>query len=97
MNLETKKLQEEIMVAIPKKFTPSMNISLATPIVEGELQVVVRAMDKGKAPSPNGIVVEFFVKFWHIIGGRLPWYDCKVHQRQKIPEKSYKNVDNLIV
>jgi hypothetical protein len=79
MNLKTKKFKEEIMVAIPKKFTPSINISFAIPIIEGELQVLVRAMDKGKAPSPNGIAVEFFVKFWHIIGCRLPWYDYKVH------------------
>ncbi len=68
MNLETKKLKEEIMVAIPKKLTPSMNISLATPIIEGELQVVVRAMDKGKVPSPNGIMVVFFVNFGTSLG-----------------------------
>jgi hypothetical protein len=40
-------------------------------------------------------VADFFVKFWHIIGGRLPWY--KVHWRQKILEKNYKKVDNPIV
>jgi hypothetical protein len=68
MNLETKRFKEEIMVAIPKKLTPSMNISLATPIIEGELQVVVRAMDKGKAPSPNGIVADFFVNFGISLG-----------------------------
>ncbi len=44
-----------------------MNISLATPIIEGELQVVARAMAKGKTPNSNGIMAEFFVKFQHIV------------------------------
>jgi len=68
MNLEIKRLKEEIMVAIPKKFTHSMNISLATPIIEREFQVVTRVMAKGKTPNSNGIMANFFVKFRHIIG-----------------------------
>jgi hypothetical protein len=68
MNLEIKRLKEKIMVAIPKKFTHSMNISLTTPIIEEELQVITRATAKGKTPSLNGIMAEVFVKFWHIIG-----------------------------
>jgi hypothetical protein len=35
LKLDTKKLIKEIMTTIPKKFTHSMNISLATPIIEG--------------------------------------------------------------
>lgn len=35
MTFEIKRLKEEIMMAIPKKFTDSMNISLVAPIIEG--------------------------------------------------------------
>jgi hypothetical protein len=48
------------MAANPKKFTHSMNISLAAPITEGELQAITRAMAKGKALGPDKIVTNFF-------------------------------------
>jgi hypothetical protein len=45
-----------------------MNISLAAPIIEGELQAIIRAMAIGKVLGPKKIVTKFFVKVWHIIG-----------------------------
>ena len=36
---------------------------------EWDLEYVVRAMAKGNAPSPNEVVIEFFLHYWHIIRG----------------------------
>jgi hypothetical protein len=45
-----------------------MNISLAAPITEEELQAITRAMAEGKALGPDKIATNFFVKVWHITG-----------------------------
>jgi len=54
MNLETKRLKEEIMMAIPKKFTHSMNISLVAPITKGEFQLQPRLWPKEKPQALMG-------------------------------------------
>jgi hypothetical protein len=33
-----------------------------------ELRLALEAMAKGKAPRPNGIIVEFFLSMWLVIG-----------------------------
>jgi hypothetical protein len=54
MNLETKRLKQEIMMAIPKKFTYSMNISLVAPITKGEFQLQPRLWPKEKPQALMG-------------------------------------------
>jgi hypothetical protein len=63
MNLETKRLKEKIMMAISKKFTHSMNISLIASITEGEFQLQPRLWPKER---PQALMINFFVRFWHI-------------------------------
>lgn len=41
---------------------------MGQPILKLELHAAARAMAKEKAPRPNGFGVEFFTKFWHLIG-----------------------------
>jgi hypothetical protein len=48
MNLETKRLKEKITMAIPKKFTHSMNNSLVVAITKGEFQLQPRLWPKEK-------------------------------------------------
>jgi hypothetical protein len=44
-----------------------MKRRLNVPIIEEELWFSLEAMVKGKAPRPNGVIVEFFLFMWPII------------------------------
>ncbi len=47
-----------------------MKSRLATPITKEELWFVLKAMAKGKALGPNGVIVDFFLCMWLVISTR---------------------------
>lgn len=47
--------------------TPVMKEALATPLVIQEFDRAVKELAVGKAPGPDGVLVEFFKLFWELI------------------------------
>jgi hypothetical protein len=60
-----------------------------------ELRLPLEAMAKGKALGPNGIIVEFFLSMWSIIGKE---YTKMIHDAilndYFPPSVCYKRLDN---
>lgn len=56
-----------ILEFIPPLVTDEMNESLRKPITLDELEWIVFQMNKGKAPSPYGFPIEFYIKFWELV------------------------------
>jgi hypothetical protein len=54
-------------------------------------------MAKGKTPSSNGIMAEFFVKFRHIIGVDYHGMIIRSIEAKRFPKGFTKKVDNPIV
>lgn len=96
MNLEIKRLKEN-HGGHPQEVHPFHVHSLATPIIEKELQVVTRVMAKGKTPSSNGIMAEFFVKIRLIIGVDYHGMIIRSIEAKRFPKGFTKKVDNPIV
>ena len=44
-----------------------MNKSLKEEITEEELEKIVYSFQKGKSPSPNGLIIEFFQGFYDLV------------------------------
>jgi hypothetical protein len=57
--LENEEVKVRALGSFPQKIFAKMNFRLRTPISMEELHFVAISMDKGKAFSPNGLVVEF--------------------------------------
>ncbi len=53
-------MKDQILVLMKRK--------LVVPIIEEELWSTLNAMAKGKAPRPNGVIVEFFLYMWLVMG-----------------------------
>lgn len=58
---------ENVMRFIPRKITDTHNEMLLRPIDKQELDEVMKQMEKGKAPGPDGFTRNFFHEFWDII------------------------------
>ncbi len=43
------------------------NFNLNRPVSEGELSEVLKDMQNGKAPGPDGFIVNFFKAYWNIV------------------------------
>lgn len=52
---------------IPKLVTPEHNVMLMRPIECKEVEEAVLQMEKGKAPGPNGFIVDFFQSYWDLV------------------------------
>ena len=74
-----------IISCIPSIVTREMNDSLMRPISMSELEGMVFSMRKGKAPGPDGFLVEFFQEFWDIIN----------HDLLDVVQESYSNKEIL--
>lgn len=59
--------ENQVLICIPPLVTREMNEQLMGPILLEELERIVFHMRKGKAPGPDGFLVEFFQEFWDII------------------------------
>lgn len=52
---------------IPKLVSKEDNINLNRPVSEGEVSEVLKEMQNGKAPGPDGFNVDFFKACWAIV------------------------------
>uniref|UniRef100_UPI00358EE8F5 receptor-type tyrosine-protein phosphatase gamma-like n=1 Tax=Myxine glutinosa TaxID=7769 RepID=UPI00358EE8F5 len=51
--------------------TPKQRTDLESPLTLEELYVALKSLDRGKSPGLDGLPVEFFEKFWDLIGPEL--------------------------
>jgi hypothetical protein len=58
---------QRIIQHIPKLITEDQNIGLSKPITKEEIDEVVQKMPNGKAPGPDGFIVELFKACWEVI------------------------------
>ena len=66
-DLDARVEEREILHCIPHLVSTKMNESLLRPILLSKVEKVVFNMKKGKAPNPNGFLIEFFQEFLEII------------------------------
>jgi len=62
-----KEAREAFLSCMKDQILVLMKRRLNVPIIEEELWFSLEAMVKGKAPRPNGVIVEFFLFMWPII------------------------------
>eukprot|EP00253_Pinus_taeda_P008470 PITA_08470 len=58
---------EKFTQYIPQLVTREDNFNLNRPVTEEEIEEVVKEMQNGKAPGPNGFNVDFFKACWRIV------------------------------
>ena len=63
--------RDNILDLIRPKFSHSMNATLGREISQDELLAAAKAMAKQRAPSPDGVGVEFFLFYWDLLGGEF--------------------------
>lgn len=60
--------KDAILNYIRNRFTPSMIKALDLPLSKQELHNALLQMAKARNPGPDGILTEFFNRFWDILG-----------------------------
>ena len=63
--------QKELFSAIPLKLSEEESSSCEGDLSLDDISHAVRNLNTGKAPGPDGLSVEFFVKFWDLLGPEL--------------------------
>jgi hypothetical protein len=58
---------QKITNHIPSLVTPEQNEALLCPITQAEVDLAVKEMPPGKAPSPDGFTTDFFHHCWDLI------------------------------
>jgi hypothetical protein len=66
-NQDRTKAIKRITHHIPKLVTEEQNINLRKPITKEEINQVIQEMPNGKAPGPDGFIVEFFKAYWGVV------------------------------
>jgi len=59
--------REYTLESVPVKFNKDMTQQLQRPITKIELHGALQQMARGHNPGPDGVTVDFFIKFWDII------------------------------
>ena len=62
---------EEALSHINSCLSEDMKESLRSPITLLELELALKDMQVGKAPGPDGVIVEFYTTFWDLIGNEF--------------------------
>jgi hypothetical protein len=58
---------EALLADIPSRFPPTAQAQLDRPLSSEELLAVAKSMVPNKSPGPDGLIVEFYTKFWNLI------------------------------
>ena len=64
-------LQNQFLQHVPTIVTADHNELLCAPVTKSEIHNAVSEMKSGKTPGPDGIGIEFYKKFWHVIGDQF--------------------------
>lgn len=59
---------EKILACIPNHVTLEMRTTLEQPLSKDELYSALKQMATRRSPGPNGVTLEFFHRFWDMLG-----------------------------
>jgi hypothetical protein len=65
--IKNRKNRKEVFNSILVMATETMNIAFTTSFHRESVHKWAKTLVRGKAPSLDGVVFEFFVIFWHVI------------------------------
>ena len=68
------KKQADLLKRVSKKLTNAQRANLDALLKLEELEKSVFSLSDGKSPGPDGVTVEFYKKFWYLIGPRYLAY-----------------------
>lgn len=78
------------------KISDGQNQDLLTPFTTEELGDVLRAAPRNKSPGMDGLPVEFYTKYWHIIGDRITEICNEILRGTGIPPAFTEGITVLI-
>ena len=62
---------DQFLQHVPTIVTADHNELLCAPVTKSEIHNAISEMKSGKTPGPDGIGIEFYEKFWHVIGDQV--------------------------
>jgi len=66
-NIDRDQHIKEIIKNIPRMVSREDKFNLNKPITEAEVSMVIKDMQNGKVPGPNGFNVDFFKACWNVV------------------------------
>ena len=57
-------LQDDLLSSLPRQLSPDQASSCEGQMTLDEMTFALKRMNSNKAPGPDGLSVEFYVKFW---------------------------------
>ena len=72
--------ENDLLSSLPRHLSNDQALLCAMTL--GEISFAVKNMNRNKSPGPYGLMVEFFRKFWDLLGGEgsrggvLPYIGC---------------------
>lgn len=69
---------------------------LNRPVTEYEIRIAVQQLGKHKAPGPDGLPVEFFQRFWPVVGEAVTKFVSQVFQTGVVPAAMNESLITLI-
>jgi exonuclease III len=87
---------DHVLNLIPTRFTEHMCASLSRPLTSHELHAAALKIAKDRAPGPDGISVQFYVKFWYLIGEEFKEMIDKALANRCLPQGMTQGLISLI-
>ena len=88
--------QQHLFSQLNSKLTTEESLSCEGPISPLELAESVKSLALNKSPGPDGLTLEFYLKFWYLLSPLL----CRLYQssfvEQSLPESLQTSVTRLI-
>lgn len=60
--------KDEFLSNIPITVTQEDNVRLLADITDEEIKITILESPRKKSPGSDGLPIEFYIKFWHVIG-----------------------------
>ena len=86
--------QDLLLRKISNRLGHNDRVSLDAPLNLEELDVAVSSLANGKSPGPDGITVEFYKKFWHLIRDRYLTY---INASKEAGFHGYRNTSSTTI
>ena len=88
--------QQHLFLQLSSKLTPEESFSCDGPISPPELTVSVKSLALNKSPGPDGLTLEFYLKFLHLLAPLLYRLYNSSFTEQSLPESLRTSVMCLI-
>ena len=88
--------QQHLFLQLSSKLTPEESLSCDRPISPPELTASVKSLAVNKSLGPDGLTLEFYLKFWHLLAPLLYRLYNSSYTEQSLPESLRTSVTRLI-